>query len=585
MFGPTLHRPLTVRTSCFALLLAAWAAIGCSEGHGELTPAPEERARDDAGVGAGAGQGGAGGDQPSIPAEVPLAVDANGEHESNEFGLQGSWSSDAGPGSTITLSYADGTVCASGQTAQVVDDDYSTYWGAEATLTLCEGDDGQPRPISDCLGDAADGLVGFAFMLDGSAVPWLTIVTFEEAGRDDGNDVFLQTEGDVEVFVSEARNYWDSEAPATDPSQVEAIRIRAAGSTDGDQAIGFCVRDLRMLFGEEWEAVVVPDWLDEPGPGRQVDWVGANIVGAEFGESRLPGEYGVDYIYPSWADIEMYASKGMNIFRLPFRWERLQQELYASLDATELGYIRDTVTTIKNTGGTVILDPHNFARYDDDSTDAVEWVVGVDMDADALADLWARIATEFGNDDQIWFGLMNEPHDMETEVWLDAANLSIAAIRDQGANNKVLVPGNQWTGAHSWSADYYGTPNAVAMLDVVDPADNFAFELHQYFDSGYSGGSNSCVSETIGVEQVDGVTTWLRDHGFQGFLGEFGGSDQAECLGAVDNLLGYLGENSDVWLGWTVWAASEWNIQHNIRPVDGEDTLQMRVLMRHMDAP
>ena len=129
------------------------------------------------------------------------------------------------------------------------------------------------------------------------------------------------------------------------------------------------------------------------------------------------------------------------------------------------------------------------------------------------------------------------------------------------------------------------TPNGEVMLDVVDPSNNFAFEVHQYFDSDNSGTQSACVSDTIGVERVTDFTNWLVDHGFQGFLGEFGGSTRAECLGAVDNLLTYLGEHSDVWLGWTAWVSAEWNIGYNIRPVNGEDSLQMRVLMRHLDAP
>jgi len=150
----------------------------------------------------------------------------------------------------------------------------------------------------------------------------------------------------------------------------------------------------------------------------------------------------------------------------------------------------------------------------------------------------------------------------------------------------VLVPGNQRTGAHAWFDEYYGTPNAEVLRDIEDTDDNFAIELHQYFDAISSGTSNSCVSETIGIERVEAVTAWLAGEGFRGFLGEFGGSEDPVCLGAMDNLLSYLGSNSDVWLGWTIWAASQWNIQHNIRPLsNGDDSLQMRVLMRHMDAP
>jgi endoglucanase len=54
----------------------------------------------------------------------------------------------------------------------------------------------------------------------------------------------------------------------------------------------------------------------------------------------------------------------------------------------------------------------------------------------------------------------------------------------------------------------------------------------------------------------------------------------------MENLLSHLGDNSDVWLGWTVWAASQWSIQHNVQPLaNGDDSMQMKVLLRHMDEP
>ena len=79
------------------------------------------------------------------------------------------------------------------------------------------------------------------------------------------------------------------------------------------------------------------------------------------------------------------------------------------------------------------------------------------------------------------------PHDMPTEQWLGAANAAIAAIRKAGAHNLILVPGNSWTGAHSWLDDWYGGPNGVWMLKVRDPQDHYAFEVHQYLDADSSG--------------------------------------------------------------------------------------------------
>lgn len=569
---------------------SAALALACSEGVEEPLGGPSEGGAsfgmDRPDEVADGGEGGE--DEAPPPPEVSLAVDDTGGHAVDEVGLRGRWSSAAGPGSTIALGYEDGAACLRGETAQVVDEDYGTYWGAEATFTLCASAEGDARPVSDCLIPAAlEAFVGVGITLEGSTPPWLMILGFEEVGRESPASIWYQSEVETVALFADARDPFDSSAPAVVPANVTAVTLRVAGSTDGAEPFAVCVRDLRALFGEQWAEAQVPDWLHEPGPGQTNDYVGLNLVGAEFGESNLPGSYGSDYIYPSAADVELYAGRGMNVFRVPLRWERLQRELYAELDETELGRLEAVIDAAAAEGATVIVDPHNFARYDPDSTDDVEpELIGDAIPIAAFADFWGKVARQFAGDGLVWFGLMNEPHTMETEVWLEAANAALAAIRAEGADNLVLVPGNQWTGAHAWFEDYYGTPNATVMTGVVDPAQNFAFELHQYLDPGYAGTGSTCISATIGSEVVAPVTDWLREGGYRGFLGEFGGSEDPLCLAAMDDLLTHLGANADVWLGWALWASSQWNLQNNVHPTpDGEDPLQLRVAMRHLTAP
>ncbi len=45
------------------------------------------------------------------------------------------------------------------------------------------------------------------------------------------------------------------------------------------------------------------------------------------------------------------------------------------------------------------------------------------------------------------------------------------------------------------------------------------------------------------------MTDWLREGGYRGFLGEFGGSEDPRRLAAMDDLLTHLGANAEVWLG------------------------------------
>lgn len=280
---------------------------------------------------------------------------------------------------------------------------------------------------------------------------------------------------------------------------------------------------------------------------------GVNLAGAEFGESHLPGQYGVDYTFPTVQEVDYFHAKGMNTIRVGFRWERLQQTLGGSLDATYLGRLDTVVNHAASLGMKVILNPHNYARYNGN-------LVGSAQVSNAqFADFWNRLAQHYQNVPQAVFGLVNEPNTMPTEQWLAAANAAIAGIRATGSTHLILVPGNAWTGAYSWSSNWYGTPNSQVMTGVVDPGNHFAFELHQYFDADYSGSSATCQSAPgTGANQLQGVTQWLRTHGYQGFLAELAGADNTACHNAVESALSYLEANSDVWLGWAWWAAGPW---------------------------
>jgi len=311
---------------------------------------------------------------------------------------------------------------------------------------------------------------------------------------------------------------------------------------------------------------------------------GTNMSGAEFGETALPGTFGTNYIYPDETYVSGYTSqdyfiaKGMNTFRLQFRWERLQRQLDASFDATELARLDTTVDHMTSKGAYVILDPHNYARYND------QLIGSSAVPNSAFADFWSRLAQHYAANTRVIFGLVNEPHDMPTEQWRDAANAAIAAIRAAGAHNLILVPGNAWTGAWCWSQTFYGTANSVAMLGIVDPEDNYAFEVHQYLDSNYSGSGTTCQSTTIGTDSLASFTAWLRANGKRGMLGELGADANTTCMTAIDNMLGHLDANADVYIGWTWWSAGPWWQTYfmSLEPQSGVDAPQLATLATHL---
>lgn len=272
---------------------------------------------------------------------------------------------------------------------------------------------------------------------------------------------------------------------------------------------------------------------------------------AEFGEGFLPGIYEEHYIYPNQGEVDYFQAKGMNIMRLPFRWERLQRSLNAAFDSTEFNRLNTFVTQTTAKGMKVLLDPHNYARYNGNLIGSAQ------VPNSAFADFWRRLADVYKDNPNVLFGLMNEPHTMSTEQWISAANAAAAAIRSTGATNTIFVPGNAWTGAHSWYQNWYGTPNATALLNFVDPGNNFVVEVHQYFDSGYSGTSPQCTL-TDASQVLSQFTSWLATNNLRGFLGEFAGANNSTCQQVIQSALQYMENNSQYWVGWTWWAAGPW---------------------------
>jgi len=303
---------------------------------------------------------------------------------------------------------------------------------------------------------------------------------------------------------------------------------------------------------------------------------GVNISGAEYGDAE--GSFETAYIYPSAFTLDWAASRQMTAIRLPFLWERLQPELFGDLDATELARLQDTVRYANQRGLSVILDPHNYAAY------RGRKIGTAGVPPIALADFWRRLSQHFAGNDKAIFGLMNEPAEIPSNVWFDASREALAAIRREGAENLVLVPGNMWTGASHWFEEQEGGSNAILFEHFSDPSDNFAFEFHQYMDADFSGTKSTCSRVEDAVSALKEVTEWLERTGSKGFLGEFGGTASPECLTGLMTMADYLNRHPSNWIGWTAWAAGEWwgDYPLSLQPVESIDKPQMRVLLPYL---
>ncbi|OQD67895.1 hypothetical protein PENPOL_c003G01167 [Penicillium polonicum] len=285
-------------------------------------------------------------------------------------------------------------------------------------------------------------------------------------------------------------------------------------------------------------------------------WVGVSESGAEFG-SNIPGTLDQDYTWPKTSQIQILRDAGMNIFRVPFLMERLvPTSLTGTPDATYLAALKSTIKFITASGAYAVLDPHNYGRYHGN-------IITSTSDFKAF---WKTVATEFASDEKVIFDTNNEYHDLDQSLVLDLNQAAIDAIRAAGATSQyIFVEGNAWSGAWSW------TTNNDNLKALTDSEDKIVYEMHQYLDGDSSGTSETCVSATIGKERLQSATTWLQDNNKKGFIGEFAGGVNANCEAAVEGMLSYMSENSDVWMGAEWWSAGPmWgSYMYSLEPSNG----------------
>ncbi len=305
-------------------------------------------------------------------------------------------------------------------------------------------------------------------------------------------------------------------------------------------------------------------------PAGHLQLLGVGLSGAEFNDPRT-GVENTDYIYPNTAELDYYSSIGMNVMRLVLSWERIQPIQDGPLDPHQLSRMDDLVNYGAAKGLKTVIDLHNYGYRDQDVSRHDGNLVGSPASPDsALANVWSRLATHYLKHPSVLFGLMNEPHVQTATQWASAAQAAINAIRATGATQEILVPGSYWTGAHSWTS----SDNATVMGRITDPGHNMAFELHQYLDSDNSGTHNTVVSPTIGPERLADATAWAKAGGHRLILGEFGAASDSASLTALNNMLAYLQQHSDVWQGAIYFGGGPWmgTYMFNTDPVSGTNS-------------
>jgi endoglucanase len=299
--------------------------------------------------------------------------------------------------------------------------------------------------------------------------------------------------------------------------------------------------------------------------------IGVNLAVGEFG--KAPGVFGKDYAYPGAKQFDYCQKKGLKVVRLPFRWERVQDELMGPLDPVDMKRLDAVVKLARERDLKLILDMHNYARH-------LGKLIGTeDVPNAAFADVWRKIASRYKDEPGIFaYGIMNEPHGTKG-LWPAAAQACVDAIRTVDTNHTILVCGDGWSGAHSW-------PKINGKFLLNDPAQNLVYEAHQYFDHNNSGSYKRGYDEegaypTVGVERLQPFIKWLKENNARGFIGEFGVPDNdPRWLVVLDNTLAEMRKHN---LGGTYWAAGPWWGKYalSVEPRDGQDRPQMAVLEQY----
>jgi endoglucanase len=310
--------------------------------------------------------------------------------------------------------------------------------------------------------------------------------------------------------------------------------------------------------------------------------IGVNLAGAEFGSHR--GVYGTDYTYPTASELDYYQSRGIDLIRLPFAWERMQPVLGGVLDPAELGRMTGVLDAAAERGMMVVIDLHNYARYDG------QLIGSSAVPIAAFQNFWTRLASAVSDHPAIWgFGIMNEPHDMGgAQVWPTAAQAAVNGIRSTGSRETIIVSGDGWSGAHSWQ-------QINAHLNVRDPVENLMYEAHVYFDrnnSGvYAGGYDvEGAYPMVGVDRIQPFLNWLAANNFRGFIGEYGVPDNdPRWLAVLENFLRVLDEKdmpSAYWAGGPWWGCHrDTRKRHPVRPRSGQRRDQRSLRERSARGP
>jgi endoglucanase len=359
-----------------------------------------------------------------------------------------------------------------------------------------------------------------------------------------------------------------------------------------------------------------------PASRRKLDFVGVNLSGAEFGDMISP--YSIPDLSTATAStprsdlvtMKQYVPQGLNTVRLPISWSYLELLSSSSTlanpqwifndDAYWKTFIKPTLITLTSAQIYTIVDLHTYMHYPSYGTEYsgcgdTGYCPDGTLDKNAehyktvWRDIWNHIQRDLTPAQQsyIMFDLVNEPatdssKPSEQLTPQQAFDVQMAVINElqNSTNNfqgKILVEGAYWNGLHSWNENVAGGNVATnaevftkqnmlnAGVNFGPNGDRVIINVHQYFDSDFSGNQTSCVSN-LSTLNLPSFASWLQTEGLKAMVTEFGTpyANSTSCQPILAGFVQYLVDNRATqgtggFIGATLWGAGRgWSPAYNL---------------------
>lgn len=282
---------------------------------------------------------------------------------------------------------------------------------------------------------------------------------------------------------------------------LRALTAHCAGVTSGDSG-GFQVygpnrRDVslgqRSFVADGSQVPTVEAHPPTPATLRGMNLSAGALDGnSGFGPTH-PGTYGTDYTYPNLASLQFLKSRGHNVVRMPFKWERVQPQLNNPLKATEVAHLTDALGAAQQAGIGVIPSVQNYGAYCFSTSSFGVQNLGKigssKLPISAYADFMRRLAQAIASHPAVVaLDIMNEPRQLQTvsrypaKLWEQASQAAVSAVRE-ASNVPLWVPGYHTPPKDSYPGLYCFVHNHPAPW-ITDPAHNFGYTTHCYYGPG-----------------------------------------------------------------------------------------------------